>query len=66
MHQRRRMLPNPLQYIDEIIVGINVVQSARDQQALREAACLAPNSVQEKSQFFFLPIGITRKERFKG
>jgi hypothetical protein len=40
MHARSRMLTHALQHIDQVIVGIDVMQLARHQQALRDADLL--------------------------
>ncbi len=39
------VLADPLQDINQIVVGINVMEAAGDQQALHNATCLAPSSV---------------------
>lgn len=46
MRARRRMLSHALQHVDQIIVGIDIVQLARHQEALRDADLLdyAPRS----------------------
>ncbi len=35
MHARRRVLAHALQHVDQTVIGIDVVQLARHQQALR-------------------------------
>jgi hypothetical protein len=56
------MLPDALQHVDQVVVGIDGMQSAGRQQTCMMPTCLAPNLVQQNSQFF-LPIGTTRSAR---
>jgi len=49
-----RVLADALEHIDQINIGVDVVQAAGGDQALRDATYLVPSSVQQKSPLFLL------------
>ena len=48
------MLSDALEDVDEVVIGVDLVQPAGDDQALDDADVFGPESVQLKSQFLRL------------
>lgn len=67
MHVGGWVRADPLQHIDQVVVGVDAVQPTGHDQALHDANVLvwAPNSVQMKSQAFRLCIGMHNRNNAK-